>query len=86
MLSNDTKADRLFDKIPQLSDMSDTERYEAMVYNTILEMAEWKDEQVAQFLRDKHLKSLSMPDSEIRRKVIEEIYMELFNCYLPLPR
>lgn len=86
MLSNDTKADRLFYKIPQLSDMSDIEGYETKVYNAIMEMAEWKDEEVAQLLRDKHIKSLSMPDSEIRRKIIEELYMELFNTYMPSPR
>ena len=85
MISNDTKADRLFDKLPS-PDIFETEIYETKVYNTIMEMAEWKDEQVAQFLRDKYLKSLSMPDSEIRRKVIEEIYMELFDTYLPSPR
>ena len=84
MISNDTKADRLFDKLPS-PDIFEKE-YETKVYNTIMEMAEWKDEQVAQFLRDKHLQSLSMPDSEIRRKVIEEIYMELFDTYLPSPR
>lgn len=85
MISNDTKADRLFDKLPS-PDVFETEIYETKVYNAIMEMAEWKDEQVAQFLRDKHLKSLSMPDSEIRRKVIEEIYTELFDTYLPSPR
>ncbi len=85
MISNDIKADRLFDKLPS-PDIFETEIYEAKVYNTIMEMAEWKDEQVAQFLRDKYLKSLGMPDSEIRRKVIEEIYMELFDTYLPSPR
>lgn len=85
MISNDTKADRLFDKLPS-PDVFEREIYETKVYNTIMEMAEWKDEQVAQFLLDKHLKSISMPDSEIRRKVIEEIYMELFDTYLPSPR
>ena len=85
MIPNDIKADRLFDKLPS-PDIVETEIYETKVYNTILEMAEWKDEQVAQFLRDKHIKSLSMPDSEIRRKVIEEIYMEHFDTYLPSPR
>lgn len=85
MIPNDIKADRLFDKLPS-SDIVETEIYETKVYNTILEMAEWKDEQVAQFLRDKHIKSLNMPDSEIRRKVIEEIYMELFETYFPSPR
>ena len=85
MVSNDTKADRLFGKLPS-PDVFETEIYETKVYNTIMEMAEWKDEQVAQFLRDKHLKSLSMPDSEIRRKVIEEIYTELFETYFPSPR
>ena len=85
MVSNDTKADRLFDKLPS-PDLFETGIYETMVYNTIMEMAEWKDEQVAQFLRDKHFKSLNMTDSEIRRKIIEDIYMELFDTYLPSPR
>jgi hypothetical protein len=85
MIPNDIKADRLFDKLPS-PDIVETEIYETKVYNTIMEMAEWKDEQVAQFLRDKHIKSLSMPDSEIRRKVIEEIYTELFDSYFPSPR
>lgn len=86
MISNDTKADRLCYNLFSTG-VFETDTYgETKVYNTIMEMAEWKDEQVAQFLRDKYLKSLSMPDSEIRRKVIEEIYMELFDTYLPLPR
>lgn len=85
MISNDIKADRLFDELPS-PEVFETRAYEKMVYNTIMEMAEWKDEQVAQFLRDKHFKSLSMPDSNIRRKVIEEIYTELFETYFPSPR
>jgi len=86
MISNDTKADRLCYNLFSTG-VFETDTYgETKVYNTIMEMAEWKDEQVAQFLRDKHIQSLSMPDSEIRRKVIEEMYMELFDTYLPLPR
>ena len=87
MESNDTIADKLFFKnLPPNFSGIEPEICEQIIYNTLCEMGETKDYLLEQFLMNKHLKSLSMPDSEIRRKVIEEIYMELFETYMPSPR
>ena len=87
MKSNDTIADKLFIKnLPPNFSEIDPEICEQIVYNTLCEMGEEKDYLLEEFLIDKYTKSLTMPDSDIRRKVIEDIYTELFETYFPSPR
>lgn len=87
MESNNTIADKLFIKnLPANFAEIEPEKCEQIVYDTLCEMGEEKDYLLEQFLIDKHTKSLSMPDSDIRRKLIEEIYTELFDSYFPSPR
>lgn len=52
--------------------------------NNLLEIAQWKDEQVKQLLIEKtKLLSSSSAQDSVKRCTFEEIYRELFNEELP---
>lgn len=57
---------------------------DAVYYHKLLEIAQWKDEQVKQLLIEKtKLLSSSAAQDSVKRCTIEEIYRELFNEELP---
>lgn len=61
-----------------------TDSSEAECYNSAMDMAQWKDEQVKHLLieKTKPLSSSAAQDS-VKRCTIEEIYRELFNEEMP---
>lgn len=53
-------------------------------YQKIMQMAQWKDEQIKQLLIEKtKLLSPSAAQDSVKRCTIEEIYQELFNEEMP---